>query len=154
MSNCRKFEWVKRVMVKDMTNFKLPERGTKKSAGYDFFAVENYIIEPGEIFLVRTGVKVKLNDGEFLLMANRSSNPGKKGLVLMNGIGVVDSDYYSNLDNDGEIMFQFMNISDSDTDIVIGEKLGQGIVTKFELVEDDSFDEGEDRAGGFGSTGN
>ena len=69
----------------------------------------------GKPTLVKTGVKSYFGEDEVLILANRSSNPGKKGLILANSIGVIDSDYYGNPDNDGHIMFAFYNIKDEDT---------------------------------------
>ena len=57
-----------------------------------------------------------MQDDEMLLLYNRSSNPKKKGLILANSVGVVDKDYYGNVDNDGHIMFAFYNIKDEDVD--------------------------------------
>ena len=94
-----KFEKVKR-MEEDI---KLPERSTLNSAGYDFFAIEDIIFNPKTITRVFTGVKCELMPNQVLILANRSSNPSKKGLVLLNGIGVIDADYYGNPDNDGEM---------------------------------------------------
>ena len=87
---------------------------------------------------------------EMLCLYNRSSNPGKKGLILANSVGIVDSDYYGNPDNDGHIMFAFYNIKEEDIEIKKGERIGQAIFQKF-LTTDDDVAEGE-RAGGFGST--
>ena len=83
-------------------------------------------------------------------MQNRSSNPGKKGLILANSIGVIDKDYYGNPDNDGHIMFAFYNIKDEDIEIKKGECIGQAIFQKYLIADNDSA-EGE-RTGGFGST--
>ena len=85
-----------------------------------------------------------------LLLYNRSSNPGKKGLILANSVGVIDKDYYGNPDNDGHIMFAFFNIKEEDIEIKKGDVVGQAIFQKF-LVTDDDVSEGE-RVGGFGST--
>ena len=91
---------------------------------------------------------------QVLILANRSSNPSKKGLVLLNGIGVIDADYYGNPDNDGEIAFEFYNMLDEVVEIKKGEKLGQGLILKFDKVEDDYIsDPYKTRSGGFGSTG-
>ena len=156
----RKFEFVKRfrddcgdlevVNAKTLVEL-LPQRSTATSAGYDFINPENVIIEPNEIKYVKTGVKAAFPEGEMLMLCNRSSNPKKKGLVLANGVGIVDSDYYNNPDNEGEIAFAFMNITKEPVIIVAGEKLGQGIFVKFGTVDDDNA-EGS-RTGGFGSTG-
>ena len=145
-----KFEKVKR--MKD--DIKLPERSTLNSAGYDFFALEDIIFNPETITRVFTGVKCELMPNQVLILANRSSNPSKKGLILLNGIGVVDADYYGNPDNDGEIAFEFYNMLDETVEIKKGEKLGQGLILKFDKTEDDYVsDPYKTRAGGFGSTG-
>lgn len=143
----RKFEKVER--VKEI-EFKLPERSTKFSAGYDFINPERVKLEPYKIYYVKTGIKADMEKDEVLILANRSSNPKKKNLVLINGIGVIDKDYYNNPDNEGEIAFAFMNISDETITIEPGEKLGQGIFVKYLITEDDRA-EGI-RNGGFGST--
>ena len=100
--------------------------------------------------LVKTGLKAYMQDDEVLMLYNRSSNPKKKGLILANSVGVVDKDYYGNLDNDGHIMFAFYNIKDEDIKIKKGEAIGQGVFQKY-LVVDDDIAEGT-RVGGFGST--
>lgn len=142
----RIFEKVERI-----EKVELPKRSTSSSAGYDFINPEQVEIEPNEIVYVKTGVKAKFPQNEFLALVNRSSNPKKKGLILANSIGIVDSDYYNNPDNEGEIAFAFMNITSDTVVIEAGEKLGQGIFMKYEKAVDDSA-EGI-REGGFGSTG-
>lgn len=135
-------------------NINLPERKTKFSAGYDIEAAEDIVIPkfiPGmKPTLVKTGIKAYMMDDEVLYLYNRSSNPGKKGLVLANSVGVVDKDYYGNPDNDGHIMFAFFNIKDEDVEIKKGDAIGQGVFAKYLIVDDDSS-EGI-RQGGFGST--
>jgi len=91
-----------------------------------------------------------MGEDEVLILANRSSNPGKKGLILANSIGVIDSDYYGNPDNDGHIMFAFYNIKDEDIEIKKGDAIGQAIFQRF-LTVDNDLAEGT-RQGGFGST--
>ena len=86
-------------------------------------------------------------EDEVLILANRSSNPGKKGLILANSIGVIDGDYYGNPDNDGHIMFAFYNIKEEDIKIQKGDAIGQGIFQKFFTVDNDVA-EGT-RIGGF-----
>lgn len=147
----RKFEFVSRMNAEVLGQNKLPERSTAVSAGYDFFNPEIAVIRPGEIEYVKTGVKATFPEGEMLMLCNRSSNPKKKGLVLVNGVGIVDADYYNNPDNEGEIAFAFMNITNETILLEVGEKLGQGIFVKFEIVDDDNA-EGT-RQSGFGSTG-
>lgn len=135
-------------------NINLPIRKTKLAAGYDFEAAEDCVIpafKPGQApTLVKTGIKAYMMDDEYLMLCNRSSNPKKKGLVLANGVGIVDADYYGNPDNDGAIMFSFFNIKDEDIQIKKGECIGQGLFQKF-LAVDNDVAQGE-RTGGFGST--
>ena len=84
------------------------------------------------------------------MLANRSSNPGKKKLVLANGIGIIDADYYNNPDNDGEFMYAYYNIGDTPLEIKKGDIIGQVVFQKF-LVTDDDNATGK-RMSGFGST--
>ena len=132
----------------------LPVRKTKYSAGYDVEAAEDVVIpsfkKGMKPTLVKTGIKAYMEDDEMLLLYNRSSNPGKKGLILANSVGVIDKDYYGNPDNDGHIMFAFFNIKEEDIEIKKGDTVGQAIFQKF-LVTDNDSAEG-DRVGGFGST--
>lgn len=133
----RKFEFVSRynetrkLINEDgtMTQWKLPERSTKNSAGYDFYNPERIEIPPYKLgdnpILVRTGVKVEMPTDEFLMLVNRSSNPKKKKLVIPNSMGIIDADYYNNPDNEGEMMFAFYNVSNEPVIIEAGEKLGQ-----------------------------
>ena len=147
----RKFEYVTRIENK---NFELPKRKTANSAGYDFECIETITIEPYKIgdkpTLVPTGVKCRMEDDEFLMLVNRSSNPKKKNLVIPNSMGIVDADYYGNSDNDGEMMFAFYNLGTEPITIEKGYCIGQGIFQKYYKTDDDSA-EGE-RTGGFGST--
>ena len=136
-------------------NINLPIRKTAKSAGYDVEAAEDTIIPVFENgckpTLIHTGLKAYCQDDEWYMLANRSSNPGKKKLVLANGIGVIDADYYCNPDNDGEFLFAYYNIGTEDLQIKKGEIIGQVVFQKFLVVDNDNAT--GDRTGGFGSTG-
>ena len=136
-------------------NINLPIRKTAKSAGYDVEAAEDTIIPVFENgckpTLIHTGLKAYCQDDEWYMLANRSSNPGKKKLVLANGIGIIDADYYCNPDNDGEFLFAYYNIGTEDLQIKKGEIIGQVVFQKFLVVDNDNAS-GE-RTGGFGSTG-
>lgn len=153
----RKFKKVNKTLVRKLmegTDYNLPVRKTAKSAGYDFECIEDITIEPFKPgmkpTLVPTGVKVYMEDDEYLMLVNRSSNPKKKNLIIPNGVGIVDADYVDNPDNEGEIMFAFYNMGAEPITIEKGYALGQGIFQKFLITEDDEA-VGE-RVGGFGST--
>lgn len=152
------FEFVER--IKKDKNFgaeghctRLPERATKKSVGYDFYYLdsENAIIKPHEIAYIKTGVKAKFPENMVLKLYNRSSNPKKKGLMMANSVGIIDSDFFNNEDNEGEIAFAFLNITDEPVVIKNGDKLGQGIFEKYYTITNEKEIEKE-RVGGFGST--
>lgn len=140
----------------------LPSRSTTHAAGYDFYAPEDISIPPSgttfgpssvqftKPFLVNTGIKAYMKSNEFLVLANRSSNP-KLGLLLANGIGCVDCDYFSNETNDGHIMFAFWNLAPFAVEITKGQKIGQGIFMSYLTVDYDTTS--KKRVGGFGSTG-
>lgn len=103
--------------------------------------------------LIHTGIKSSMEEDEVLYLYNRSSNPKKKGLILANGVGVIDADYYNNPDNDGEIMFAFYNILPWDVTIEQGERIGQGVFAKYLRPSVGLNIKDEKRGGGFGSTG-
>ena len=132
----------------------LPVRKTANSAGYDVEAAEDTIIptfKPGQKpTLVKTGLKAYCEPDEFYMLCNRSSNPGKRGLVMANSVGIIDSDYYENEDNDGHFMFPFYNFFDHDIEIKKGDVIGQAIFMKYLKVDDDNAT--GTRKGGFGST--
>ena len=131
----------------------IPRRKTKNSAGYDFEAAEDTIIPVGydKPTLVKTGIKAYMKEDEVLYIYNRSSNPKKKKIILANSVGVIDSDYYENEDNDGHIMFAFFNVSTEDVVIKKGEAIGQGVFQKFLTIDNEELIT-EERKGGFGST--
>ena len=96
-------------------NINLPERKTKYSAGYDVEAAEDCVV-PAYKFgqkptLIKTGIKAYMPENEYLMLTNRSSNPGKRGLVMANSVGIIDADYYENPDNDGHLCTHFLTFS-------------------------------------------
>ena len=151
MEKVRGFEIAKGFEDKQIN---LPVRKTKYSAGYDIEAAEDTVIPSFKKgmapTLIKTGIKAYMQDDEVLILANRSSNPSKKGLILANSIGVIDKDYYGNEDNDGHIMFAFFNVKDEDVEIKKGDCIGQAIFQKYFIADEDRA-EGA-RTGGFGST--
>ena len=100
--------------------------------------------------LVSTGLKCKLDPGTYLELSVRSSTPLKYWLILANGVGVIDGDYYNNPDNEGEIFLQMINLSPFNVQIKKGEAIGQGIIKPYLVTETDVA--GGQRIGGFGST--
>jgi dUTP pyrophosphatase len=159
----RGFEIVSNFKKKDIN---LPVRKTNASAGYDFEAAESLIVPSiwkvlaekvfvGEATglkatLIPTGIKSYMLDDEYLLLSIRSGTALKTGLILANGVGIVDSDYYNNPDNEGHIMFPVHNLGFKDKLIKKGERIGQGLFLNY-LKADDDMSDGV-RTGGFGST--
>lgn len=128
----------------------LPSYATPGSAAFDLAAAEDVEIGPREIKLVGTGLVVAVPEGYFLGIFARSSTPFKRGLMVANGVGVLDSDYCGPTD---ELKIQLLNYTDAPVHIKAGDRLAQGIVLQSPRVQ---FEEGETTAparGGFGSTG-
>lgn len=146
-----KEEFSKRLDIKYYDNIMIPQRKTKNSAGYDFSCCKEEIIKPHETKLFPTGIKAKMEDGEFLAIFIRSSLAIKKGLILSNSVGIIDSDYYNNPDNEGHIMVALTNISDKDVLIEAKERIAQGIFLKYEVVDNEKEIKAK-RLGGIGST--
>ena len=132
----------------------IPVRKTRGSAAYDIEAAEDIVIPPYQQgikpTLIPTGLKAYCRSDEFYILANRSSGP-KKGFVMANSIGIIDSDYY-NSDNEGHMFVKLTNDSNEDKSLSLkaGQGMVQGIFFEFGIVEDD--DVTEERNGGFGST--
>lgn len=100
--------------------------------------------------LVSTGVKCHLEEGYYLELSVRSSTPLKYWIILANSVGIIDADYCDNPDNEGEIFFQVINLSPYPIQLRKGDIIGQGIIKRYEVTDDDKA-EGL-RQGGFGST--
>ena len=130
---------------------KLPQRQTMHSAGYDLASIEDVIIHPGEIVMVKTGLKVMIPEHEALFVYPRSSLGIKKGLMMSNGVGVVDADYYNNDNNEGHIMVPLFNFSQKPATIAKGERVAQGIFQAYYKTSDDEPID-QIREGGFGSS--
>lgn len=144
----RRFEVLSNYNEKDVT---LPKRQTTHSAGYDIASVEDVMIKPKTIAFIKTGLKVALGENEVLLVYARSSLAIKKQLMMSNGVGVIDADYYNNKDNEGHIMVPLYNVSDSNVEIKAFERVAQGIFQTF-LKTDDDAPLDQSREGGFGSS--
>lgn len=129
----------------------LPKRKTKQSAGYDIESAIDAVITPGETKLIPTGIKAYMKHYEWLGVYVRSSLAIKYGLILTNGVGVIDSDYYNNPDNEGHIMIALTNISGKTYNVKKGDRIAQGIFHQYYRGDGDKTD--GSRVGGIGSTG-
>lgn len=129
--------------------YSLPKRGTVGSAGYDFFAVEDFILNVGETITIPTGVRVNIDEGWVLKIYPRSSLGFKYRATLNNTVGIIDSDYYFS-DNEGHIFVRMTNCGDKVMEVKKGQGFAQGIFVEYGITYDD--DVTTTRNGGFGST--
>jgi dUTP pyrophosphatase len=139
-------------VAKGYQNITLPHRKTAFSAGYDFYVAEDTFIKAGEKKLIPTGVKAFMPADEVLKIYLRSSIGLSKSLMLPNGVGVVDADYYNNPDNDGAIFVLVYNYGNDEIKLSKDERIAQGIFEKYFTSNDESLPQSA-RRGGFGSTG-
>lgn len=147
----RYFEVVKDEMRKHKdVEIRLPERGTKSSVAYDIFSPIDFTIAPGEIFTLWTDIKAKFNDNEALLINVRSSM-GAKRIMLMNTQGWIESDYYGNESNDGNLGLMLTNFGDKHWNVKAGDKVSQCMFINYLIAENGNTE--NIRTGGFGSTG-
>ena len=129
----------------------LPSYGTSESAGFDLAAAYDVTIPPRSIALVRTALVIEVPTGHFLAIFARSSTPLKRGLIVANGVGVIDPDYSGPTD---EVMIQVLNVTEADVTVARGDRLAQGIVLPAPRVTWHEVLEIRDAArGGFGATG-
>ncbi len=129
----------------------LPAPATGGAAGFDLAAAADIEIPPREIRLVGTGLVIAVPNGYFLGIFARSSTPLKRGLMVANGVGVIDADYCGPAD---EIKVQVLNITDRAVQVRRGDRIAQGIVLPAPRVEWEEVAEmTQATRGGFGSTG-
>ncbi|MCF7924380.1 MAG: dUTP diphosphatase [Candidatus Izimaplasma sp.] len=129
---------------------KLPVRKTKGSAGYDMASRVDITIQPKKVEFIPTGIKAYMQDDEVLQVYPRSSLGFKKHLMKINSVGIIDSDYYNNPDNEGEISLILYNFGDEPVSIKKNERIAQGIFIKYLKIDKDNTM--IKRLGGFGST--
>ena len=130
----------------------LPEPATGHAAGFDLASAADIEIPPRSIRLVGTGLVIAVPEGHFLGIFARSSTPLKRGLMVANGVGVVDADYCG---PDDEVKIQLLNFTDATIQVRTGDRLAQGIVLPAPRVDWDEVTEmNVPTRGGFGSTGN
>ena len=128
----------------------LPTRGSFCSAGYDICSLHEHTIRPNQTVTIRTGVKAYMPPDEYLDLRVRSSLGIKRQLMLATCASVIDADYYNNPDNEGEIMVVLHNFGNITRYIEPGERIVQGIFTKYFLADNDNTT--KKRTGGTGST--
>ncbi len=129
----------------------LPSYQTAGAAGFDLAASADVTVEPGAIVLIPTGLIVEVPDGHFLGIFARSSTPLKRGLIVANGVGVLDSDYCGPTD---EVKIQVMNVTSEPVVVRRGDRIAQGIVMPFVRVAIEAGTGASSPSrGGFGSTG-
>ena len=146
----RYFEVVKDECRKNPNvEIQLPTRATEHSAGYDFYSPIDVTIEPGKSCLIFTDVKAHMYYDNVLMLYVRSSM-GKHPVVIANGTGIIDCDYYGNVDNDGNIGLRLLNLGETPYVIKAGDRIGQGVFLKYGITKND--DALGSRSGGFGST--
>lgn len=144
----RGFEVVKEDMRKTDGEITLPTRGTSKAMAYDFYANANYKVYPNQVAKIWTDVKVYMQPNEGLILNVRSSMGGK--FMLANSQGWIDSDYFSNESNDGNIGVFLLNISDEIQEIKKGDRIAQGMFINYLVADNGNVN--NKRKGGFGST--
>jgi dUTP pyrophosphatase len=128
----------------------LPVYQTAGAAGFDLAAAVAMTVAPGEVALVPTGLVVAAPRGHFVGVFARSSTPLKRGLMVANGVGIVDEDYSGPAD---EIKVQVLNFTNAPVVIQAGDRLAQGVILSYVRAEWSEGDATGPTRGGFGSTG-
>ena len=132
-------------------NILLPKRGTKYSAGYDIYTPISFSLEPGATFKIPLGIKSYFKEDEVLQIYVRSSIGFKYNIRMCNQVGIIDSDYYNNPDNEGHIFVKLQNEGKETITFKAGDRIVQGIFSKYLICDDDEAIGG--RTSGIGSTG-
>ena len=147
------FEQFKKDICDDLelyNNYELPVRHSAKSAGYDIRSLNDGLIKPGKSMVFRTGLKVRMNKDDVLYIIGRSSLGYKYDVCLVNSVGVIDADFYNNENNEGHFSVKLINHGEKDFEVKIGDRICQGIFSKYLVTSDDKCD--KVRTGGIGST--
>ena len=148
MSRC--FEVVSKAYRKTTGEIFLPTRATKCSVAYDFYSPATVTIPPMQSVMIWTDVKAVFNTDEALLLNVRSSM-GKHAVMIANTQGWIESDYYSNPDNDGNIGIRLFNLGNEPYVVRVGDRIAQGMFVKYLTADNGNTD--TERVGGFGSSG-
>ena len=118
--------------------FRMPARETIGAAGYDFFSLSDFVIKPGETKKLPTGVKVLMENDEFLAIVVKGGQGFSYNVRLINQVGVVDKDFYNNPGNEGHIWIGLKNEGNKDYVVNKGDGIAQGIFIKYLITDDDS----------------
>ena len=132
------------------TDLPLPTYATSGSVGFDLLCREETEIAPRKVELIPSNVIVRIPDGYMLLLTLRSSTPLRKGLLIPNGVGIIDQDYCGEGD---ELKVQVFNFGDEAVTITRGERIAQGIFVPIMRAQWQEMTEMGQGRGGFGSTG-
>ena len=131
----------------------IPKRSDSGSAGYDFYSTETVTIEPKTQVMIKTNIKAQMDYNTVLLLFMRSSLGIKKNLMLANTTGVIDSSYYNNEDNEGNIIGAVYNYGNEPVTIQAGDRFMQGVFVEYKTTDTTEEIINEKRTGGIGSTG-
>ncbi len=128
----------------------LPQYITEGAAGLDIYAAEDALVQNGSVSLVSTGLYMEIPFGYEAQIRCRSGLALKHGLMMVNGIGTIDSDYR------GEIKIIFTNCTDVPYQIKKGDRIAQMVFCKYmkaEFIETSELESTKRSEGGFGSSG-
>ena len=148
----RKFEVVKDEFRKTTGEIKLPTRSDKGSAGYDIYTPYAFEIKPKETVFITTDVKIAMEEDEVMFLFVRSSTGIKRRLMLATSVSVIDSTYYSNPENDGNLIVVLTNMGEETQTFEQHERFVQGVFCKYLTVDNDAPLNAK-RTGGIGSSG-
>ena len=133
-------------------NAQLPTQGSAQAAGWDLYALEETIVIKGASVMIPTGLACAIPEGWEGQIRCRSSL-GKKGMILPNGVGTIDSDYRGEL----KVLATWIGKGDSFT-VGKGERVAQMLFAPVPLVQIEEvtlsdLESTERGEGGFGSSG-
>ena len=129
----------------------LPQYESDGAAAFDLAAAGDVTIQPGQVALIPTGLVIEVPPGMFLGIFARSSTPLKRGLMVANGIGIVDPDYCG---PDDEVKIAVLNFTSAPVRVAAGDRIAQGMLLPVNRVTwEETQVLREDSRGGFGSTG-
>ena len=134
------FKQFKKDVAEDINlynEYELPQRDSDSTGGYDIYLLQDLIIEPNEIKKIPTGIKSFFEKDEVLFLIVRSSTGFKYNIRLCNQVGVIDSDYYNNQNNEGHIWIKIQNEGKEKVIIPQGEAIVQGIFLKYLTTQSD-----------------